>query len=66
MFVTYNFEMHANMQLHSSLLTRMEYWRNFSAIVYIAVRIHVMFDYMNHNIGFFMEKKIYVMIYVYA
>ena len=25
MFVTYNFEMHANMQLHSSLLTRMEY-----------------------------------------
>jgi hypothetical protein len=25
---------------------------NFSAIVYIAVRIHVMFDYMNQNIGF--------------
>ena len=30
-----------------------EKWPNFSAIVYIAVRIHVMFDYMNHNIGFF-------------
>ena len=29
---------------------------NFSAIVYIAVRIHVMFDYMNHNIGFFHGK----------
>ena len=26
---------------------------NFSAIVYIAVRIHVMFDYMNQNIGFY-------------
>jgi hypothetical protein len=25
--------------------------RNFSAIFYIAVRIHVMFDYMNHNIA---------------
>ena len=24
---------------------------NFSAIVYIAVRIHVMFDYMNHNMN---------------
>ena len=29
------------------------HWPNFSAIVYIAVRIYVMFDYMNHNIGFF-------------
>ena len=26
---------------------------NFSAIVYIAVRIYIMFDYVNHNIGFF-------------
>ena len=25
---------------------------NFSAIVYIAVRIHVMFNYMNQNIRF--------------
>ena len=30
-----------------------KHWNNFSAIVYIAVRIHIMFDYMNHNIGFF-------------
>ena len=36
-----------------------EHWFNFSAIVYIAVRIHVinhthvMFDYMNQNIGFY-------------
>ena len=28
-------------------------WANFSAIVYIAVRIHVMFDYMNQNIRFY-------------
>ena len=25
------------------------HWPNFSAIVFIAVRIYVMFDYMNHN-----------------
>ena len=31
-------------------------WSNFSAIVYIAVRIHVMFDYMNYNVGFFYGK----------
>ena len=30
--------------------------RNCSAIVYIAVRIHVMFDCMNHNMGFFHWK----------
>ena len=30
-----------------------KHWSNFSAIVYIAVRIHIMFDYMNHNIRFF-------------
>ena len=28
-------------------------WSNFSAIVYIVVRIHVMFDFMNQNITFF-------------
>ena len=37
-------------------ITTKSQWANFSVIVYIAVRIHVMFDYMNHNIGFFMEK----------
>ena len=40
------------------------HWANFSKIVYIAVRIHVMFDYMKHNIRFFHWKKSYV--YVYA
>ena len=34
------------------------YWPNFSAIAYIAVRIYVMFDYMNHNIGFFQWKHL--------
>ena len=28
-------------------------WANFSAIVYIAVWIHVMFDNMNQNTGFY-------------
>ena len=36
---------------------------NFSVIVQIAVRIHVMFDYMNHNIS---QKKSDVMIHVYT
>ena len=30
----------------------------FSAIVYIAVWIYVMFDYMNQNIGFFQGKNL--------
>jgi len=34
--------------------------QKFSAIVYIAVRIHVMFDYMNHNIGFFHAPNLLV------
>ena len=29
------------------------HWANFSVIVYIAVWIHVMFDHMNQNIGFY-------------
>ena len=32
-------------------------WRNFTAIVYTAVRIHVIFDHMNHNIIFFSWKN---------
>ena len=43
-----------------------DYWSNFSAIVYLAVRIHVMFDYVNHNIEYFHGKKSYVMIHVYT
>ena len=35
----------------------LRYWANFSAIVYIAVWIHVMFDYMNQNLGFYPWKN---------
>ena len=41
--------------LHNSSLQ--SHWANFSAIVYIAVWIHVMFDYMNQNIGFYPWKN---------
>ena len=34
-------------------ITLYTHWANFSVIVYIAVRIYVMFDYMNQNIGFY-------------
>ena len=37
-------------------LTKHFQWNNFSVTVYIAVRIHVVFDYMNHK-GFFPEKN---------
>jgi hypothetical protein len=33
-------------------------WKYFSAIFYIAVRIHVMFDYMNYNIVFFHNSTV--------
>ena len=40
-----------------TFMINLTYRRNFSVIVFIAVRIHVMFDYMNHNIGFFHGKN---------
>ena len=46
----------ANYCMNSLALIAVQ-WAYFSAIVQIHVMIHVMFDYMNHNIGFFSWKK---------
>ena len=39
--------------IHRSDISESPHWANFSVIVYIAVWIYVMFDYMNQNIGFY-------------